>query len=157
TFSTNFPVVNALQSTDPAPDGGATGFVSELNASGTALVYSTYLGGNGANYPSGEESGIVDSVLGIAVDADGNAYVTGQTASTNFPGANAVQTQPGGGYDAFVTKIRTGGTAFAYSTYLGGTGNDSADAIALDPYGNAYVAGVTASGVDSPFPDGPEP
>ena len=90
-------------------------FVTKLNATGTALVYSTYLGGNGDDYGHG-----------IAVDGSGNAYVTGDTASTNFPTtAGAFQTSYGGGNgDAFVTKLNATGTALVYSTYLGGNGND---------------------------------
>ena len=85
-------------------------FVTKLNASRHALVYSTYLGGNGD-----------DSATGIAVDSSGNAYVTGYTDSTNFPTtAGAFQTSYGGGGNAFVTKLNASGTALVYSTYLGG-------------------------------------
>ena len=108
-------------------------FVTKLNATGTALVYSTYLGG------SGDDHGIV-----IAVDASGNAYVTGHTASSNFPTtAGAYQAVYGGGrYDAFVTKLNATGTALVYSTYLGGSGEDDGYGIAVDASGNAYVTGV---------------
>ena len=87
-------------------------FVTKLNAAGSALVYSTYLGG------SGDDDG-----NGIAVDSSGNAYVTGYTDSTNFPTANAFQAAFGGGSgDAFVTKLNAAGSALVYSTYLGGSG-----------------------------------
>jgi hypothetical protein len=108
--------------------------VAKLNVSGTALVYSTYLGG------SGDDSG-----NGIAVDSAGNAFVTGETGSTNFPTANPLQPTYGGGFDAFVAKLNASGTALVYSTYLGGSGDDSGNGIALDSAGNAYVTGNTNS------------
>ena len=89
--STNFPTASPLQA---ANAGGADTFVAKLNAAGSALVYSTYLGG------SGEEYG-----YGIAVDPAGNAYITGDTYSANFPVANALQPVFGGGRDAFIAKI----------------------------------------------------
>ena len=131
TSSTNFPTVNAIQGT---AGGSSDAFVAKINTSGTALLYSTYLGG--ANY---------DIANGIAVDSFGNAYVAGYTNSTNFPTANAIQSTTGGGYDAFVAKINTSGTTLLYSTYLGGGSSDSANAIAVDSSGNAYVAGNTSS------------
>jgi hypothetical protein len=91
------------------------------------LVYSTYLGGNGTDL--GE---------GIAVDTAGNAYVTGNTNSTNFPTtAGAFQTALGGGTDAFVTKVNSTGTGLVYSTYIGGSGDDTGYGIAVDAAGTA--------------------
>ena len=117
--------------------GGRVGFaVSEYDAArpliiDPVLAYSTYLGG------SGDDNG-----RGIAVDAAGNAYVTGQTGSTNFPTANAIQATYGGGVtDAFVTKLNAAGSALVYSTYLGG----SSGGIAVDSAGNAYVTGLIIS------------
>jgi YVTN family beta-propeller protein len=135
TSSTSFPGVNS-NSVQPTYGGGtANGFVAELNAAGTALVYSTFLGGNGYDLP-----------VGIALDSTGNAYVTGYTSSTNFPVSSApFQAASGGGYDAFVTKLNPGGTTLVYSTYLGGSGLDAAAGIAVDSSGNAYVAGETTS------------
>jgi YVTN family beta-propeller protein len=135
TSSTSFPGVNS-NSLQPASGGGTSdGFVAELNAAGTALVYSTFLGGNGT-----------DLALGIALDSTGNAYVTGYTASTNFPVTpGAFQAASGGGYDGFVAKLNPGGTTLVYSTYLGGSGTDEAAGIAVDSSGNAYVAGGTTS------------
>jgi hypothetical protein len=134
TRATNFPTANAIQSTFGGgfPDGDA--FVTKLNAAGTALVYSTYLGGS-------------DNDIGneIALDSAGNAYVTGVANSANFPTANAFQSTLKGTSDAFVTKLNAAGTAFIYSTYLGGTTNESGNAIAVDSAGNAYVAGGTSS------------
>ena len=95
TDSTNFPIMNAYQSMF---GGGGDAFVAKLNAAGSALLYSTYLGG------SGSENGTY-RVGGIAVDRTGNAYVTGITFSTNFPISNALQTVNYGGGDAFVTDL----------------------------------------------------
>jgi len=133
TTSTNFPTTNPLQ----ASFGGGSHdvFVTKINAAGSARVYSTYLGGSGA-----------DTGQGMAVDGSGNAYVTGLTTSTDFPVTNPLQAGAGGGtYDAFVTKINAAGSARVYSTYLGGNGIDSANGIALDGSGNAYVTGYTSS------------
>jgi hypothetical protein len=117
----------------------ANGFASEayvlkLNPTGSAAVYSTFLGG------SGEDTG-----NGIAVDAAGNAYVAGLTASPNFPVANAYQPVLAGNQDAFVAKLDSTGAILPYSTYLGGTLRDFANAVAVDSQGNAYVAGTTYS------------
>ena len=133
TESVDFPTMNAFQATY---GGDADVFVTKLNTAGSALVYSTYLGGNGT---------YGDGAYGIAVDTAGNAYVTGYTSSTNFPTANASQADLAGADDAFVAKLNPTGKALLYSTYLGGTGNDYARAIALDAAGNAYVTGGTAS------------
>ena len=138
TYSSNFPTTTgAFQRT---PSGGFDAFVSKLNAAGSTLLYSTYLGG-----------GSDDFGLGIAVDTSGNAYVTGLTYSSNFPTtAGAFQTSLGGGQgggydDAFVVKLNAAGTALAYSTYLGGGGDDAGYGIAVDASGNASVTGGTYS------------
>ncbi|MFL6255776.1 MAG: SBBP repeat-containing protein [Pyrinomonadaceae bacterium] len=131
TFSTNFPTANPVQ----AAFGGFTdAFVTKINAAGSALVYSTYLGGSDSEI--GE---------GINFDSAGNVYVTGDTNSTNFPMANAVQAASGGGQDAFVTKLNAAGSAFIYSTYLGGSAQDDGEAIAADSAGNTYLTGNTFS------------
>jgi hypothetical protein len=132
TVSTNFPTVNALQ----AANGGGTDdcFVTKLSASGASVVYSTYLGGNDDDEPSG-----------IAVDSAGNAYIGGATFSTNFPTANAFQSTLVGNQDAFISKINAAGTNLVYSTYLGGNAFSAAGPIAVDSAGNAYVAGLTNS------------
>jgi Beta-propeller repeat/FG-GAP-like repeat len=131
TYSTNFPTANPYQSTLA---GGDDAFVTKLNAAGNALIYSTYLGGS-----YGDEGN------GIAVDAGGNAYVTGYTYSTNFPTENPFQATSGGNYDAFVTKLNAAGSALIYSTYLGGSDAESGNGIAVDAEGNAYVTGYTYS------------
>ncbi len=135
TTSTDFPTTaGAFQTTFSG--GSFDTFVTKLNPTGTALVYSTYLGGTGYDFSAG-----------IAVDTAGNAYVTGYTSSTDFPTtAGAYQTSYGGGdYDAFVTKLNPTGTALVYSTYLGGTGFDQGTGIAVDTTGNVYVTGITGS------------
>jgi hypothetical protein len=134
TTSTNFPLVNPIQNAfgGSFPDGDA--FVSKINAAGTALVYSTYLGGGGS-----------DVAVDITVDTNNSAYITGNTASVNFPTVNPFQNGYGGNGDAFVTKINAAGTLLTYSTYLGGTSNDTGTDIAVDSSGHAYVTGATAS------------
>lgn len=139
TASTDFPIVNALQS-----QIGGTGFepndvfITKINAKGTALVYSTYLGGEGD-----------DLGFSIAVDHLGQAYVTGRTGSLSFPLMNALQPVANSQILrltlAFVSKISAKGDALIYSTYLGGTVLDEGNSIAVDPAGNAYIAGITQS------------
>jgi hypothetical protein len=131
TYSTDFPTENPLAGTLASNDDV---FVTKLNGAGNELVYSTYLGGNG-----------YDAGYGIAVDAAGNAYVTGSTTSTNFPTANPFQSTFGGDNDAFVTKLNAAGNALTYSTYLGGSNADAGSGIAVDTGGDAYVTGYTYS------------
>jgi uncharacterized protein (TIGR03437 family) len=143
TFSPNFPASpGAAQTIYGGGNGDA--FVTKLNPSGTALVYSTYLGGNNT-----------DTGLGITVDTAGNAYITGNTESPNFPTTSgAFQRIYGGSSDAFVTKLNPSGTALIYSTYLGGSGEDRAlllMGIAVDSGGSAYVTG----GAGANFPTTP--
>jgi hypothetical protein len=139
--STDFPTVNPLQATSKvAATGQPTAFVAKLNPAGSALVYSTYLGG-GTFGSSSKDLG-----WGIAVDSSGNAYVTGYTTSGDFPTVNPLQaTNHGGDGDAFVAKLNPAGSALVYSTYLGGSGGEGADGIAVDSAGNAYVTGGTSS------------
>jgi len=132
TTSTNFPTTaTALQA---ALAGSGDAFVAKISASGSALVYSTYLGGS-AN----------ELAAGIAVDASGAAYVCGTTQSTNFPTASPLQASNAGNQNAFVAKINAAGSALVYSTYLGGSGSDLAHSIAIDASGAAYVAGSASS------------
>ena len=131
TSSTNFPTANAL---DATPNGASDVFVAKLNAAGTALVYSTYLGGTAA-----------DAANGVDLDASGNVYVTGSTSSTNFPTANAIQAARAGGSDAFVAKLAANGSGLIYSTYLGGAAEDVGRGIAVDGSGRAHVGGETRS------------
>ena len=122
--------------------GCGDAFVSKLNSTGSALIYSSYLGGTGG-----------DQGIGLAVDASGNAYVVGMTGSSDFPTTPGVfQTTYAGGScpggncgDAFVSKLNPTGSALLYSTYLGGSSNDGCSSIAVDVSGNAYVTGWTTS------------
>lgn len=135
TYSLNFPTLSAYQT---GIRGQQNAFIAKLNAFG-ALAYSTYLGGNGS-----------DRAAGIAIDASGNAYVTGGTTSTNFPTAAPLRPSSGGNQDAFVAKLNASGNGLVYSTYLGGSGGmvgspEAGTAIAVDATGAAYVTGATSS------------
>ncbi|HZT23370.1 MAG TPA: SBBP repeat-containing protein [Verrucomicrobiae bacterium] len=149
TESPDFPLRNALYSgihggTVPNVGYFADAFVTELGPAGSNLVYSTYLGGNNT-----------DAAYALAVDAAGNAYVTGLTYSTNFPvTTNAFQKQIGVrnwayqayyNANAFVTEIGAGGSNLVYSSYFGGTNFDAGEGIAVDAGGSIYVSGWTAS------------
>jgi len=131
TSSTNFPTTTGAFQTACAGAHNYCNFetfVTKLNADGSGLVYSTYLGGTGQDF-----------VAGIAVDSAGNAWVTGNNNSTDFPTTSgALQTAPGGG---FLTKLSAAGSGLVYSTYLDGIGNS----IAVDSAGSAYVTGTTNS------------
>ncbi len=137
TNSTDFPTVNAIQT---AYGGGLSdAFVTKMNAAGSALVYSTFVGGT-----------IFDAAAGIAIDSSNNAYITGRTTSTDYPVVNAIQAAYSGGpgADAFVTKINAAGDAYVYSTYLGGSGGggfENGSSIAVDSAGIAYVTGQVNS------------
>jgi uncharacterized protein (TIGR03437 family) len=156
TYSIDFPMKSPYQSASPAkgpagspvpPGQWPSAFVTKFSPDGSSLVYSTYLGGNGYDY-----------IYAIAVDSNGNAYVTGQTNSPNFPiTPGAYQTicdtvpyntgqQPTSGCNssnvsAFVTKLNATGTSLVYSTFLGGYAYAYATAIAVDSAGRAYIAG----------------
>ena len=121
--------LNIYAGTDVTTDG----FVAKFNPSGSALLYSTYLGGDAGDSPSS-----------IAIDASGNAYVTGATGSLNFPTKNPVQSF-GGYFEGFVTKLSTDHPEILYSTYLGGSGFDFGSGIAVDSAGNAHITGETGS------------
>jgi hypothetical protein len=141
TYSTDFPTTSPGTSTTPFQQiygGAGDAFVAELNATGSEIVFSSYLGGNG-----------LDQGLGIAVDSSGNAYVTGYTQSANFATLNPLYGSINGSQDAFVTKINFTGEQILYSTYLGGTQADVGQSIQVDSSGNMYVTGYTFS---SDFP-----
>jgi hypothetical protein len=135
TSSSNFPTTPGAL--DSALNGNDDAFVTKLSADGSALSYSTYLGGTG-NIDSGND---------ITVDGAGSAYVTGETISTDFPTTpGAFDTTPGSIYEAFVTKLDAAGASLVYSTYLGGSGSfDHGRGIAVDSAGSAYVSGSTSS------------
>ena len=134
TYSTDFPTAKPFQATLAPETNGADVFVTKLNAAGSELVYSTYLGGRG-----------FDRGDGIAVDSFGNAYVTGLCGSDDFPTAGPFQASIRGLADSFVTKLNATGSALVYSTYLGGSRSDWGNGIAVDSSGNAYVTGHTSS------------
>lgn len=141
TFSLDFPVTPGVY--QPACNGNTCVngdvFITEVNPSGSGLVYSTYLGGKTTNEGNA-----------IALDSSGNAYITGYTKSSNFPVTPGVfqgvcASCKSAFVDAFVTKLNTTGTALVYSTFLGGNNADVAYAITIDSSENAYVTGYTYS------------
>ncbi len=136
TRSTNFPAISG----DTSYNGGSEDvFITKLNSTGSALSYSTYLGGSGS-----------DVGHGIAVDGSGNAYITGRTNSGNFPTTtDAYDKFNNGGSDVFITKLNSTGSALTYSTYLGGSASEGGYGIAVDGSGNAFITGNTYS---SDFP-----
>ena len=136
TQSSNFPIANALQPECASCVRRSDAFVSKFSADGSQLLYSTYFGG--ASF---------DAAAGIALDAEGNVYLTGTTSSTDFPLRNPLQESLAGDSrsDAFVTKINSTGSDLVFSTYLGGAAGDGGSAIAVDSDGNAHVAGTTTS------------
>ena len=135
TSSTNFPTKNPYQKVSA---GGIDTFALKLNKTGTALAYSTYLGGSGTEYP-----------FGMAVDSAGEAYEIGNTGSANFPvttGASQTTCPSCSNYPAvFLTKFSAAGNTILYSTYLGGSGDNRAFGITLDSKRNAYLVGWTTS------------
>jgi hypothetical protein len=135
TFSIDFPVTAGAF--DTSYNGGGDAFVTKLSASGSSLLYSTFLGASGNDYG-----------LDLTVDAEGGVFVAGYTNSVDFPAtANAFDTTFNGGtFDCFVANIKSNGTALGYSTYLGGNGDDIGDDVAVDASGSFYVAGNTGSG-----------
>ncbi|MGH9769660.1 MAG: SBBP repeat-containing protein, partial [Blastocatellia bacterium] len=132
TTSTNLPTRTPLQANNR---GGNDAFVAKINASGSNIIYSTYLGGS-----------FGDLGRGIAVDLAGNAFITGTTFSDDFTTSNAFQAVNRGIGDAFVARVNSAGTALVYSSFLGGAGTDEGAGIAIDDSGNAYIVGSTASG-----------
>jgi hypothetical protein len=163
TMSADFPTLMPIQQTNKEVSGRPTAFVAKLNATGSALVYSSYLGGSGGN----SDAGVGDCANAIAVDGEGNAYVVGQTSSANFPTAPAAaafqSVNPSLGstveYEhgsAFVSKLNSSGSALVYSTYLGGSTSDAALAVSVDARGEAYLSGYTLS-TDFPIANALQP
>ena len=137
TQSHEYPIANAAQpACAPSFADCWDVAISVLNPAGSALVYSTYLGGADREY--------IDRAFNIFVDSTGNAYVTGMTGSINFPLLNAYQFFYGGQVDAFITKYSSTG-AMQYSTYLGGSNSEVGYGIVVDNQGQMYVAGLTLS------------
>jgi hypothetical protein len=148
TTSTDFPTAGGF---DTSLGGSGDAFVTKMNPAGSSLAWSSYLGGSDD-----------DVCLNVTVDSSGNVFVTGYTFSTDFPTAGGFDTDFGGGLeDAFVTRVDATGNP-AWSSYLGGSGNDIAGDVAVDPSGDVYVAGDTQSpdfptlgGFDTTFLGGP--
>ncbi len=135
TDSVNFPIMNPIQGSKA---GGWDAFITKINSAGNQLIFSTYLGGSET-----------EQILGMAVDSEGAAYVTGHTMSSNFPTENPIQESTAGGIDAFIAKINASGTSLVYSTYLGGHDTEGSIGIVVNPAGAAYVTGYTNS-IDFP-------
>ncbi len=125
-----FPTLTPFQ----ASAGGISAFLTKVNSSMTSYAFSSLFGGSNT-----------DIGTGIAVDASGNSYLTGYTVSTNFPTVTPFQAANGGNNDGYVVKVNAAGTARVYASYIGGTGDDRGNAIAVDQHGSAYVVGQTRS------------
>ena len=136
-----------------------TGFVTKLSPDGSSMVFSTFLHGHPTFAPVNTyaaEPGVLQTqnwIAGIALDPAGNVVVAGGTRATDFPMANPAQAANAGQADAFVTTLSADGGTMKYSTYLGGSRDDSALAVATDSHGNVIFAGQTWS-VDFPAPGG---
>ena len=130
TDSTNIPTLNSIQN----PGGSVDAFVFKLNSNGTQLLYATFIGGSGD-----------DRAYGIGVDSSGSAYVCGSTSSSAFPVASPIQPVNNGARDGFLLKMNPSGNGLIYSTYFGGSANDSIYGCTIDAYGQFYAAGETAS------------
>ncbi|MBI2891057.1 MAG: DUF11 domain-containing protein [Nitrospirae bacterium] len=139
-FATGFTDDPTFPITPGAFDGqvewpaGADGFVTRLNATGSSLVYSTFLGGSG-----------IDEIFGIVIAPDGTALVGGYTHSADFPTENAFQASLAGDTDAFLTRVSVNGDALVFSSYLGGAGVEEALDVAVDEADNMYATGITTS------------
>jgi hypothetical protein len=148
TASSDFPAsASAFQGSNTA--GSTDAFYTKLDANAAQILYSTFLGGSGSN----------ERANGIGLDAAGHAVVTGQTESSDFPTKSPLQTHQGG-YDAFVARFdpgASGDASLVYSTFLGGTGDDTGRAVAVDVAGRAYVTGQTTSDVDFPIGSAVQP
>jgi hypothetical protein len=134
TLSEDFPRASALQGALAGGTGTGDAFVTVFDANLASVLVSTYLGGDGD-----------DDARALALAPDGSVFVAGDTSSATFPSQSGLQTTNGGSRDGFVTKLSAGGLTLAWSTYLGGSGYDGASAIAVDSYGDAYVAMTAGS------------
>lgn len=139
TISSDFPSAGGFDATIEGPHDA---FVTKVSADGSSIIWSSFLGGNG-----GEEA------HGVAVDGSGNVFLAGSTFSSNFPSMGAFDSTLNGIGDAFATKVDSSGTSLAWSTYLGGSADDLATALAIDVLGNVYLTGETYS-TDFPTPMG---
>jgi MYXO-CTERM domain-containing protein len=141
TYSSNLPTANGAQK---KPGGDWDAFVAKLMPSGSELAYATYVGGSRADF-----------TWGFTIDADGAAYISGNTSSTDFPVVHPLQDHLNGPNDCFLTKVTPAGDAFAFSTYFGGGGYEEGDAIVADASG-VYLAGASDS-LDFPVANGVAP
>ncbi|MFX0064876.1 MAG: SBBP repeat-containing protein, partial [Candidatus Hermodarchaeota archaeon] len=131
-YANDFPTTPGAYNENP--NGGSDVFVCKLSADGSSLVYSTFLGGSGDDFPE----------RFFSVDSMNNIYVTGETYSTDFPTTpDAYDETPNGGCDVFVCKLSADGSSLVYSTFLGGSGDDYGYALALDSANNIYITGFT--------------
>lgn len=135
TYSSDFPTKNPIES---SLSGQRSAFITILSADGSNLIFSTFLGGSGA-----------DDSNSIVIDNNNNIFIAGTTFSSDFPLVNPIQNTKSGFFSAFVCKIASGGTHIIFSTYLGGSGFDYAYAIDLDSEYNPYISGFSTS---SDFP-----
>ncbi|MGA2325015.1 MAG: SBBP repeat-containing protein [Bryobacteraceae bacterium] len=141
TYSTDYPVTGGVYQS--ANRGNGEVFVSKLNPAGSALSYSTFIGGTSTDIP-----------YGMALDSRGYVSVTGNTSSTDFPTTSgALSTSLSGTSDGFLCQLNDTGSSLAYSSYLGGSGDDEGNAVVLDTSGNAYILGDTSS-TNFPFVSG---
>jgi hypothetical protein len=132
TLSSNFPKLNPYQS---SLRGESDLFVAKLNGAGSQLLYGTYLGGTGNEFPGG-----------IGIDNSNRMFITGRTTSTNFPNVSAFQTAYGGGSsDIVIARLNAAGSQLDYSTYMGGDSTDQAEAIVVNALSHVYIAGQTNS------------
>jgi len=142
TDSSDFP---ATRGPDLTPNGGTDAFISKIDAMGSSLLYSGFIGGSST-----------DEAYGVAVDAAGAAYVTGYTSSSDFPAVVGPDLTYNSTGDVFVTKVDPPGSTFVYSGYIGGSFGESGSSIAVDGAGAAYVTGYTES-ADFPHQGGLDP
>lgn len=136
TQNNNFPTtVGAFKTTLGNANGiNYDAYVSKLNATGSNLIFSTFIGGNSQ-----------DISYGISYDNSGNIIITGKTTSSNFPINNALNTTYQGGYDGFLTKINPTGNSLVFSTFIGGNSFDECKSVTVDRFNQIYLAGNTMS------------
>ena len=145
TFSSDFPTTDGAFKQEMGTGDQVDAFVAKLDPDGTRLVYATLLGGGLGEPNQGGNIAGDDGAEGLAVDAEGNAYVTGQTDAKDFPVQDPVQAVNGGGTDAFIAKLAPEGDRLLFSSFLGGTSDDKGAVVDVDDAGAIYVAGETQS------------